>query len=375
MRPSPQPALLAAPLCASCLLRDRCPAHASAEACGESVDVGRTVDVRRVATLDQWLDWTDRMCIPSTSAASISLPPYVVTAPRGVPAVAMRALDADAVAFTLSDFASHARGAERRGVTFRAHVGADRRRVFVLGADPDRAAVRAWQRWPSVRDRIERHRPDLVVGPDLGFYEDDQPATRIVHAFAHARMYADLVERGIASLPPFGWVFPSDIDRFVEWVAAARVPGAFLDLQNRTGDSSFAGALRDLRGFRGRLPTDFVWLIKGVQVVQRWRALAEVLGVVCFTSSGPWEEARNGRAFEPYTLTLYATDDEPELAFVESVCALSVTAETLREGPRPRALPQQLTIRLAPERVTQTCGDDRADPYREREFPILEPDS
>lgn len=305
-------------------------------------------------TLEQWLTWADHAYVPSAAARPIVLPRHFPTLPRAVPASAIRALDSETIGFTLNDFGTHARAAERRSRRFRAYVGADERRVIVLGADPDRAGVLSWRRWPRARALIERHRPDLVVGPDLSFYENDEPATRMTHGFAHTRMYADLVNRGIAALPPFGWVFPSDIDRFVEWVAVARVPGAFLDLQNRTGDSSFVDVVRDLRGFRGRLPDDFIWLIKGVQVVARWRALADVLGTVTFTSSGPWEEARNKKVFEPYTLALYATTDDPEVAFIENVRALAVTAETLGARPRPRALPQQLTIRLFPERQPKT---------------------
>lgn len=351
MRPRPEPTLFGAEFCASCPLRDPCEERDSAYACGHAMSVGRTVDVRDMPTLDQWLSWADHPYVPSQSVPAIVLPRYFVTAPRGVPPAAIRALESDTVGFTLNDFGTHARAAQRAGRSFRAHVGADHRRVVVLGADPDRAGIRSWQRWPRARALIEAHRPDLVVGPDLSFYEEDEPATRITHAFAHTRMYADLVNRGIAALPPFGWVFPSDIDRFAEWVATAHVPGAFLDLQNRTGESSFRMVVNDLRGFQGRLPADFIWLIKGVQVVARWRTLAEVLGIVTFTSSGPWEEARNGKVFEPHTLTLYATDEEPEVAFVENVRALEATAENIGARSRPRALPQQMTIRLIPDRT------------------------
>ncbi|HEV8655020.1 MAG TPA: hypothetical protein VGR85_05855 [Candidatus Limnocylindria bacterium] len=349
MRPAPQPTLIPAEFCAECVLRDGCAERDSVYARGRSASVGRTVDLRDPFTLDQWLSWADHAFEPVRAAPTITLPRYFVTAPRGVPASAIRSLTSEVIGFTLGDFGVHARAAERGRRAFHAHVGTDHRRVIVLGADPDRAGIRAWQRWPRARGLIERHRPDLVVGSDLSFYENDEPATRMTTFFAHTRMYADLVNRGIAAMPPFGWVFPSDIDRFVAWVADARVPGAFLDLQNRTGDASFGEVLRDLRGFRGRLPADFTWIVKGVQVVARWRALTEVLGTVTFTSSGPWEEARNRKVFEPYTLMPYATTDEPEVAFAESVHAFEITAAALGARPRLRALPQQLTMRLPAE--------------------------
>src|SRR5688572_13374628 len=147
MRARPEPTLLTAEFCDSCALRDRCDERDSAHACGQSASRGRTVDVREIATFEQWLNWADAAIVPSREAAPVVLPPYFPTLPRGVPARAVRALEIGTIGFTLGDFGTHARRAEKRGVLFRQLVGANERRVVVLGADPDRSGIRAWQRW------------------------------------------------------------------------------------------------------------------------------------------------------------------------------------------------------------------------------------
>jgi hypothetical protein len=347
LRAAPGPSLLPGEFCGPCPLA--CAERDTAASCSHSSAAGRTVDVRNPGLFEQWLNWSDRAFVPKARVEPPDMPPYMPVLTRGVPASAVRALTVGTVAFTWRDFRALAHTAERRRVDVRALIGSGERRVVVLGADPDRVCVRSWQEWREVRGLLVRHRPDLVVGPDLGFYELDEPATRIIHHFAHTRMYASLIDDGVAALPPIGWVFPSDIDRFVEWVEAANVRGAFLDLQHRTRDSSFERALNDLRGFRRRLPPDFLWIVKGTQVVARWSALREVLGSVTVTSSGPWQEATNHKVFEPYTLERVATDLEPEIAFVESVGALAITAESLGRPRRPRTLPEQLRIGIVPE--------------------------
>lgn len=343
-RPGPQLALLPGEFCGPCPLT--CAERDTGDACSQAAAAGRTVDVRDAGLFEQWMSWSDHAYVPSARIEPPALPSYVPVLTRSVPAAAVRMLTVSTIGFTWRDFRALAHSAERRGISFRELIGSGTRRILVLGADPDDVCVRSWQEWHAVRGLLVAHKPDLVVGPDLGLYERDEPATRIIHHFAHTRMYADLIDDGVAALPPVGWVFPSDVDRFVEWVYAADVRGAFLDLQHRSGDRSFEQALEDLRGFRRRLPADFRWIIKGTQVAARWAALRELLGPVTFTSSGAWHEARNQKVFEAHTLARLATQLDPVVAFVESVGALAATAEALIPRPPARSIPEQLPIEL-----------------------------
>jgi hypothetical protein len=62
------------------------------------------------------------------------------------------------------------------------------------------------------------------------------------------------VKLGLAALVPFGWVYQSDVSRFVAWAREFDVPGAFLDLQRRTTTSAFDALVADLRTTSRRVP-------------------------------------------------------------------------------------------------------------------------
>jgi hypothetical protein len=186
-----------------------------------------------------------------------------------------------------------------------------------------------------VRARILRHRPDLIVGPDLGFYSSDQPASRTLLFHAHTCMYRDLVAAGVAALPPIGWTLASDLDRFASWAQEFEVPGAFLDLQRRTSSGPFDEVVDDLRRYRHRFPDGFMWLVNGVQSRERWEQLRRVLGNVRFTSSGAWHEARNGYVLDPDLGRLLASGNRLA-AFTESLSRLTRAAEEVTAPSRNR---------------------------------------
>lgn len=323
MRSPASLALFPGPFCAPCPI-ERCAERDTGAACDDAGIELPIVHPGVPDVFDQWFDLAPRPVACSERIEPPGLPPYVTVLPREARSAA-RQLPSTAVAFTLADYLVLINRAERLGTTVREMIGSGARRLVVIGADPDRVCLRHWYEWPNVREHLQRHAADLVVGPDLGFYERDQPATRMFAFNAHTVMYRDLVARGIPALPPIGWVYPRDVDRFVAWANENKVPGAFLDLQNRRG-RSFDTTVADLASFADRLPPAFLWVIGGVQRAGSWSALQRTLGNARFTSSGPWHYARNNYVVEPGTLRVLPTDLPVDGALAASVEALTEVA-------------------------------------------------
>lgn len=332
MLPVPQPTLFEGPFCAPCPLP--CAERNTDAACDHTGPAILDVHPGVPDVFEQWVAWSAKPAAPSRAPELPPLPAYMAIIPReAVPAAVP--VTTGPLVFTLRDFFAVAGRAEHRGISVRELLGARGRRIVVLGAEPDPFVLRCWQRWPEVRDRLVRHAPDLIIGPDLGFYANDQPASRILSANAHTVMYRDVVERGIAALPPIGWTRMTDIDRFAAWCSEFEVPGAFLDLQRRTAPSAFDAVVDDLRSFRDRFAPGFFWIVNGVQIRERWEVLQAALGTVRFTSSGAWHYARNGYVLDPDHGPIPSPLARLD-AFEQSVLGLSRAASEVVRGSRQR---------------------------------------
>jgi hypothetical protein len=272
----------------------------------------------------QWLDWAPGPATVATARPLPQLPAYIAVMKKELTAVQVRELPSTAIGFTISEFLAVALRAERFGTTVREYLGASGRRIVVIGADEDRTNRSRWEDWGEVRDRLARHAPDLVVGPDLSIYDDEEPATAMLHFFTHTAMHASLAAAGLCSLPPLGYARASDIERFATWACEQRVPGVFLDLQNRK-EQKILEIADDLRRYRHLFPSSFTWLVNGCAQPKLWRELHEALGVTVFSGLGAWEEARVGNRLVAHGDVLV-----PEPTDAPFIVRLAVNVETLR---------------------------------------------
>lgn len=294
MRPTGQPTLFGGEHCGGCLLP--CSERDTDEACTTRRGARYGVHPCEPDVIWQWLDWAPAPGrVPHVLPLPL-LPGYIPVLKKEITSEDMRILPSAAIAFTTTAFLAIARRAERAGVGVRDLLGARGRRIVVIGADEDATNRSRWQDWPAVRGRLVRGRPDLLAPLDLSIYDDEEPATAIVHFFAHTTMTADVVREGIPSVAPFGFARASDIERFAAWANENEVRGAFLDLQNRQPEKVMDIA-DDLGRYRHLFPTPFTWIVHGLAQPPLWRALHDALVTVTFSGSGAWEEARLRRRF------------------------------------------------------------------------------
>lgn len=337
MRADPLPTLFEGPHCAACPID--CVDRRTDAACTLLAPDPYSLHPARPSDLDQWHAWSTSAGPPAVPTIPV-LPGFFPRVTRDIAQGGLRDVPTSAVALTIENYLGICSRAERAGTAIREYLGKDTMRIVVVGADRDRTGARYWADWKNVRSRLHRHRPDLVVGPDLGLYGRDQPAMRNVHRQSHQRMYSDLVGDGLDALPVLGWTFWSDIERFATWAREHGVPGAFVDLQNRHG-SSFDEDVEDLRRVRGLFPPDFMWIINGVQVPARWAQLRDAVGRASFTSEKAWHISKSRLVIDPYLEEL-TSDLDPLDAFAASVVNLA-RAAALADRPRR---PQQLGLPL-----------------------------
>jgi hypothetical protein len=326
-----QPTLFPAEFCDGCPLT-ACDERETDAACRTAASPQNDLHPGNWGVFEQRMLWAPGVAAIPHRVPLPELPAYITRVPREVGAQAVAALPASAVAISLHDFMllTHAIG---DGRSVRERLGLGVRQLVVIGADNDRVCDAHWQNWTEVVRRLFDQAPDLVVGPDLSFYESDNPAMRALAFHSHTAMYATLTKSGLAALVPFGWVYPSDVRRFVAWAKQFDVPGAFLDLQRRTPQAAFDQVISDLRAMRHRFPAGFSWLVNGVQRPKRIQMLRDVLGDVRFTSAGPWHEARNHNTFAPHSLAREPTAMNVSDAFSSSVAAMTTFAQASRRRP------------------------------------------
>lgn len=345
-----QPTLLPAEFCDGCPLED-CVERDTDAACRSGRLQESELHPGNWSVFEQRIAWAPSAVGIRARLALPALPPYVTRVPREVDPSALASLPTTAVAISLRDFMllTHAHGA---GPSLRERLRLGVRKLVVIGADPDRVCDAHWEDWPTVLSRLTNDPPDLVVGPDLSFYQDDPPARLRLNFNSHTVMYTGLVKLGLAALVPFGWVYQSDVSRFVAWAREFDVPGAFLDLQRRTTTSAFDALAADLRTTSRRVPPGFTWLVNGVQRPARMRVLHDILGDVRFTSAGPWQEARNQRIFIVDSLAKERTTLNVTEAFAQSVVAMTAAAQKFRPLAH-KSRHRTLTPRLATSLRTQ----------------------
>jgi hypothetical protein len=346
MRPAPQPALFAGEYCAPCPLP--CVERDTGDACTPGGGARYGVHPANPDVLWQWLDWAPEPASVSIARSLPPLPAHISVMKKEITAAQVRDLPSTAIGFTITEFLGVASRAERRGTSVRALLGASGRRIVVIGADEDGTNVGRWQDWGEARERLVRHAPDLVVPPDLSIYDDEDPAPAIVHFFAHTTMHATLVAEGLCSLPPFGYARVSDIERFAAWACEQRVPGAFLDLQNRK-EPKILEIADDLRQYRHLFPSSFMWLVNGCAQPRLWRELHEALGSTIFSGLGAWEEARIGNRVVAHDdqLILEPTDTPFAARLAANVETLRIAASRVVLAPvRPRRAAEQIELPL-----------------------------
>lgn len=337
--------------CPPCPLVEECVEKHTDAAC-TSVAQENAIHPANWSVFEQRFAWAPYPVGTRESVTLPTLPAYFTRVPQLAGNV-IAEVPSGAVCISLRDFML----LTNKGANVREVLKVGERTFVVIGADPDRVCDRYWRQWPEVRKRLVAQPPDLVVPPDLAFYQRDLPAVRLLNSNAHSIMYVNLVERGIPCVPPFGWVYPSDVERFFAWADEFKVPGAFLDLQRRTPASSFDGVVEDLRSFRHRIPDGFLWLVNGVQIPERMRVLHKILGNVRFTSAGPWQHARGQRVFLPETLKVEKTTLSATDAFAQSVLAITAAAEASRPRVKPvRHRSRQMHLGLTHANPTQSLS-------------------
>ena len=319
------PVLFPGEFCGVCPLTQCAEANTDA-ACSGGRRNQNTIHPGNWSVLEQRIAWAPTAVGILGDMDVPPLPAYMPRVPREVDPAALETLPTTAVALSLHDFMLlTSRKAD--AAPLRDHLRLGRRALVVIGADHDRTCDAYWCNWKTVARRLADNPPDLIVGPDLSFYEEDSAAARLVNFNSHTAMYVDLVKLGLPTLVPFGWVYRSDVDRFVAWATEWSVPGAFVDLQRRTPVSAFHAVVRDLAAMADRFPPGFTWLVNGVQRPERMRMLHKVLGDVRFTSAGPWQKARSGHVFAADSLQVQPTGLSVADAFSQSVRAMTAAAQ------------------------------------------------
>ncbi len=171
------------------------------------------------------------------------------------------------------------------------------RRLLMLGFGRDELIERIWtfQHRRRFYDAVASLGFDLVAGMNYSVYGDQPRFEHLLNLKRSALAAERLAAAGVPAVPSVYWWRQADLDRWLEWIQATRIPMVAVNAQTFRTPADRDILFHGLAYLGCRLPGGVTVLVSGLSRPDRVRIVRRMLPRVIFASQHPWQMAWHGR--------------------------------------------------------------------------------